>query len=399
MAGFERQLVPLEVTRAFATSDVRDANERLVVSEVLKQRPAATRTSISRATGLTTTTVATVLSKLVDSGFVDEARGQSTGGKPPIEVCWNDKARQIVVVDVSQSAGAITDLRGRQVFRSDWPDGYGRGVGALSQIVMHIGELLRHATEPIVGIGLAIPGVVRHDDKMVIESFALDWHREKVAEHVQLEFGMPVAMINDTQACAVAEYWLAEKRIESFATVRVDEGVGAGIVLGGQLFGSSGSSAGEIGHLVIEADGARCECGNRGCVETLLAEPRIIDRLVAVDPGLSEVRDKGSRAFFEQAAIRSRVDDALRQEIEVIGSNLGAAIAPLVGLLEVERVYIIGAVEALGTPVLDAVSRNVCRRALPALALGVDICFSELGDSAPLVGAAATVFHSSFGTL
>ena len=379
-------------------SDVRDFNRRTVVAEVLRQQPTASRASISRATGLTATTVSGVVAPLLESGLVNEVRGESTGGKPPMALVWNNEARQIIALDVSGSTGAVIDFRGRILVHRSWPEGHGRGRTALRRLVERSTELANLASKPVLALGIAVPGVVQPDG-VVTDSIALDWHHEMVGEPIRRRLGIPVQIINDTQSCALGEYWTEGAGATNFATVRIGEGVGAGIVLGERLFRGSGSSAGEIGHLVLDPEGDRCGCGNFGCVETILAEPRLVERLVGVEPSLSEVLGEGPARLFAAAAERSRSATALRKEIESIGADLGTAIAPLIVLLDIERITIGGAVTNLGPVLLDTAITTARRSALPSLARRVDIRYSELGAHDALIGAAGAVFHSSFGTL
>ena len=407
MWGASSDLVALTANGGMTSSDVRDANRRTVVAEILRQRPTASRASISRATGLTATTVSGVVASLVESSLVNEVRGESAGGKPPMTLAWNNEAGQIIAIDVSGSTGAVIDFRGRILVHRSWPEGHGRGRAALRLLVERATELANLASKPVLALGIAVPGVVQPDG-VVTDSIALDWHHEMVSEPIQRQLGIPVQIINDTQSCALGEYWtgcaLGEYWTEdtgaaNFATVRIGEGVGAGIVLGGRLFGGSGSSAGEIGHLVVDPEGQRCGCGNVGCVETILAEPRLVERLVGVDPSLSEVLDEGPARLFAVAAEKSKAATAVRQEIESIGTDLGTAIAPLIVLLDIERIMIGGAVTNFGPVLLDAAISTARRRALPSLARRVDIRYSELGAHDALIGAAGAVFHATFGTL
>ena len=136
----------------------------------------------------------------------------------------------------------------------------------------------------------------------------------------------------------VAKAGQHDTRATNFVAVRIGESVGASIVVGGRLFGGSGSSAGEIGHLVLDLEGERCGCGNVGCVETIVAEHRSAERLVGVAASLSEALDEGPAGLFAVAAEQSRSARALRKEIGSIGTDLGTAIAPLIVLLDSERI-------------------------------------------------------------
>lgn len=379
-------------------SDVRDENRRTVVAEVLRQSPPASRASISRATGLTVTTVSAVVGPLVEAGLIGETRGESAGGKPPTDLVWNDQAQQIVAMDLSRSVGAVTDMRGKVIATRRWPDGHGRGRSALRSLLERLQQLIEVATMPVLGVGVAVPGVVLPDG-VVAESLALGWHDESIVRPLEEQLGVSVVIINDTQSCALAEYWTSTSRTANFATVRIGEGIGAGLVLDGRLFGGAASSAGELGHLGLVPDGKRCACGNIGCVETVLAEPRIIERLLAAEPALADVGSEDPARFFAAVDGLCVSSTLLEAAIQRIGDDLGAAIAPLIGLLDIDVISIVGPISHLGPVLLDAVAAGAGRRALPALARRVHMTYSDLDDMDALVGAAGAVFHGAFGTL
>ena len=129
-----------------------------------------------------------------------------------------------------------------------------------------------------------------------------------------------------------------DTRATNFVAVRIGESVGACIVVGGRLFGRSGSSAGGIGHLVLDLEGEHCGCGNVGCVETIVAEHRSVERLVGVAPSLSEALDEGPAGLPAVADEQSKSARALRREIDSIGTDRDTAIAPLIVLLDSERI-------------------------------------------------------------
>lgn len=393
LVGNTSDTLMLRAPRPGGSSDARGENRRLVISELL-HLGRASRASISRATGLAPTTVSVVVEELVDGGFVREERGQSSGGKPPIELLWQNNAGHIVAVDVTRSTGALIDLGGNIVERRTWTDGPGRGRSARSAVTKWCEETLALAPGRVIGVGIAVPGLV-DGVGTVVESLALDWHGERLGEHLQEKLGLPANVINDTQACAFGEYWTSAPHSRNAATVSIGAGVGAGLILGGQLIGGAGSAAGELGHLFLKENGIQCVCGNYGCVETVLTEPRLVERLIAASPTLGEV--PSAAEIFRRAAEQQDAE-AVAQVVAEIGDDLGAAVAPLVGTLGIESISFVGNIAYLGTPLLDAVDSGLRARCLPALARRVHLEFSELGELGSLVGAGGGVFHAVFGT-
>ena len=138
-----------------------------------------------------------------------------------------------------------------------------------------------------------------------------------LAAELGAEFALPVAVVNDANAAALAELTFGEGTATNLICVRVDEGVGAGLVLDGRLFAGSSYAAGEIGHVVVDPDGARCACGKRGCLETEVSEP-LLARLLEAD---------GS----DGTAVLDRA-----------GEHLGTALATVLSALDVTDVVLSG---------------------------------------------------------
>ena len=141
-------------------------------------------------------------------------------------------------------------------------------------------ELVADAERPLLGIGVASPGIVDAAG-VVVTAAHLGWTGVPLGADLAAEFDLPVAVVNDANAAALAELTFGEQTASNLICVRVDEGVGAGLVLDGRLFAGSTYAAGEIGHVVVVPDGAACACGKRGCLETEVSAPLLAGRLEA----------------------------------------------------------------------------------------------------------------------
>ena len=177
-------------------------------------------------------------------------------------------------------------------------------------------ELVADADRPLLGIGIASPGIVDADG-VVVTAAHLGWKDVPLAAELGAEFALPVAVVNDANAAALAELMFGEGTATNLICVRVDEGVGAGLVLDGRLYAGSSYAAGEIGHVVVDPDGTRCACGKRGCLETEVSEP-LLARLLEAD---------GS----DGTAVLDRA-----------GEHLGTALATVLSALDVTDVVLSG---------------------------------------------------------
>jgi N-acetylglucosamine repressor len=175
--------------------------------------------------------------------------------------------------------------------------------------------------------------------------------------------------------------------------IKIGQGIGAGIVLEGRLFQGEGSSAGEIGHLVVVEEGHPCRCGNRGCLETVASEQAILQRAAALArtvPGssLSQLAPEAiTLARVHQA--QENGDEVARQVVAEAGHYLGIAVACLVSTLNVRQILLAGNVTHLGTPLLEVIQQEASRYALGTLAQSTQVAFGRFGLDVVIWGASA----------
>jgi N-acetylglucosamine repressor len=343
-------------------------NERLVVRTVYDLGPIS-RADVARQTGLTRTTVSDVVTGLLDEGVVREiGRGPSSGGKAPILLEVDQDARLVVGLDLGEEhfAGSLVNLRGEIRRSVELPVAGRDGDDAVQLVFLLLDELLDGIAAPLLGIGIGTPGLVDSRTGTIRRAVNLDWRDLPLGAIVGDRYGVPVNVANDSQAAALAEYTFAGgDRVPNLIAIRVGRGIGAGLILRGALFQGDGSGAGEIGHTVVDDDGALCRCGRTGCLETV-AGMRSIETQAEAATGRPTDLD----------AIRSAAETGETWAIAIVdaaGAALGRSIAGLIGALDVQRIVLLGPVTALGDRWLSAVRREAGGRALALLADDVDI--------------------------
>jgi N-acetylglucosamine repressor len=367
-------------------------NERLVVRTLYDLGPIS-RAEVARLTGLTRTTVSDVVASLLDEGVVREiGRGPSSGGKAPILLEVDDDARLVVGLDLGEEhfAGSLVNLRG-EIRRSVELAVDGRdGDSALGLVFELLDQLLDGTTAPLLGIGIGTPGLVDSRTGTIRRAVNLDWRDLPLGEIVAERYAVPVNVANDSQAAALAEYTYAGgDRVPNLIAIRVGRGVGAGLILRGSLFQGDGSGAGEIGHVVVEDDGALCRCGRTGCLETV-AGMRAIEARAATATGRPT----------DLPAVRRAIDAGDAWAIGIAddaGAALGRAIAGLIGALDIRRIVVLGPVTDLGEPWLAAVRREARSRALALLADDIEIAVARPTTNVVIRGASALLVARELG--
>jgi predicted NBD/HSP70 family sugar kinase len=352
--------------------DTRRHHRALLLQLLFRFGPAS-RADLARSSGLTKVSVSDVVGDLVAEGLLSESAAPVQGrvGKPPVLVQLAEEARQIVAVDLSVDGlvqGALLNLSGTVQERLIRPLEGRRGRDAVDLVHDLVRALLDLATRPVLGVGVGTPGVV-DSAGVVVDAPNLGWHDVPLAEGLRAAYDVPVFVANDANTAVLGEHTFGDAGDGGLMLVRVGTGVGAGLVLEGALLHGHRSAAGEVGHVVIDPEGAECACGRRGCLETVLAAPRLRERLAADGP------------------------EALAE----VGTQVGVALAPVVGTLNLHELVLSGPLELLDGPLLAAVDRTIRERAMPVSGEELVVRTSALGDDVVLVGAAVLVLAGQLG--
>jgi predicted NBD/HSP70 family sugar kinase len=380
----------LEGTTKATLREAREHNERLVLTTIYDRGPIS-RAEVARMTGLTRTTISAVVEGLLATGLAREiGRGPSTGGKAPILLEVPHAARLLVGVDLGDRVftAATVSLRGEILQRFEVPSEDADGDEALGLAMKLMDRVIAAADGPVLGVGIGAPGLVDTTDGTVVEAVKRNWRELPLGSLVTGRLGLPVYVANDSQAAALAEHVFTETRGANLIVIKVGQGIGAGVVLNGQLFQGDRFGAGEIGHTVMDPKGDVCRCGRRGCLETLASARAVLTRLSA----LRRKPVSMDRAIADFA----RGDPQVCGVVLEAGTRLGEAVASLIGALHVRRIVLSGTMAAFGEPWLQAVSAAASSRSLAALA--GDTTF-ELGriDDIVVLGASALLMTRELG--
>ena len=394
----------VESLRKATHQRTRQINSQLVLRTVFERAPIS-RAEVARVTGLTRTTVSELVEELMDEGLAREiGRGQSTGGKAPILLEVPPDARLMIGIDVGDTAvnGAIVNLRGEVRHATSVPLEGRDGDRALEQLEAVLDELLTSAQGPLLGVGIGTPGLIDTSTGTVRWAVNLDWRDLPLGSLLQERTGLPVYVANDSQAAALAEFTFGgHASARSMVVVRVGRGVGAGIVLNGQLHQGDGFGAGEIGHTAVADNYRACRCGSTGCLETIASTRALVQRAREVAPHAPESslhRLVLDGLGFDQLLTAYEAGDELVREIVADAAHqLGRAIGGLVGALNVRHIVLVGEMTRLGEPWLSIVRREAHRSALALLAEDTRIEIGRVEGNQVAVGAAALLMSRELG--
>jgi predicted NBD/HSP70 family sugar kinase len=364
---------PLRPRGKLLQEDARRHHRSLLLQQLFREGPAS-RADLARTTGLTRVTVSDLVGELVGEGLLEElgAPAESRVGKPPTLVGLAADSSHIVGIDLSaddRMTGAVVNLAGQVRARHEIEIAGAKGAEAVDLVHRLTAALIAMTERPVLGIGVGSPGVVDAGGT-VIDAPNLAWVDTPLATSLADAFGLPVFVANDANTAVLGEHTFGQTGDGGLMVLRVGTGVGAGLVLEGSLLHGHRGAAGEIGHVVVDTGGELCACGRTGCLETILAVPHLRRRLAAGDA----------------VEVLTRV-----------GEQLGAALAPVVGTLNLHELVLSGPQELLDGPLREAADRVIRARTMPVSAEGLVVRTSILGEDVVLVGAAVLVLSGQLG--
>ncbi len=370
----------------------RTFNQQLVLRALHDHSPLS-RADLARLTGLTRTSVGDLVGALIDDGLIEEVgRGRSSGGKSPILLRVAPDGRHLIGLDLGegQFSGAVVNLRG-DILRSIHLPLEGRNGDDAVELVVRLIDALRADDRcPLLGIGIGAPGVIDTSTGTVRWSVNLDWAELRLGPLLEERYGVPVVVANDSHVAALAELtFFRRPRPNNLVVIRVGRGVGAGIILNGQLFQGDGYGAGEFGHVSMGSADAACRCGRAGCLETMTSMRALVDAAGAIEPSITDEGGLVAAFLAGVTGIRRIVLDAARE--------LGVAIGWLIGVLNVRHVLLVGPVAALGEDWLGEVRRSARSSVLALLARDTQIEFGHVHDDVVALGASALLMEQQLG--
>ncbi len=240
----------------------------------------------------------------------------------------------------------------------------------------------------LVAVGLGVPGLIRPKEGIVTESPNLPgWIDFDIRTPIEAALGVPLAIENDANCFALGEFWQgAAQKAKHVCALTLGTGVGGGIVLNGELWRGADGMAGEVGHMIIEADGRQCKCGSRGCLEQYASGTAI--RQFAVEARWDRKGHPGDITAQDVYEAAQQGDKVALGIFRKMGHFLGIGLTTLINLLNVEMIVLGGKVSEAWEFFILQTEETVKERAFTVPARRAKIVKSVLGDNGGIMGAA-----------
>jgi len=380
--------------------DLRRRNRALVVTAV-RRSGQPSRTEMAAATGLSNSTISAIAADLIEEGVLAEVResgggGASRRGRPQVALGLNPGFANVVAVmlTLNRLSAAVSDYAGRLL---------GEETVRLPTATLERHELLAAINECIATairrhgggrrparIALAVQGITDAAAATMLWSPITPGTDIPFSSLIGAEFGTPVTVENDCNMIALALKWRAPQQYgDDFFAILLSDGIGMGLMLKGQIFSGTRSSAAEFGHMIHIPDGARCRCGRLGCIEAYAGNYAVTRNARGSDerdPPAADVSEAELRALADAAR---RSDGPERAAFVKAGEAIGFGLGSLFALFDPAPVAIVGhgalAFDILEEPIRAAIARTAGGQHSGA------VSFEALPDETPLIREGCTM--------
>jgi N-acetylglucosamine repressor len=393
---------PQHNLRVATRGTTRAINRRIALNLIRTNQPIS-RADLARLMGTRRGAVSLLVGQLIDAGDVYEgATGEAKRGRKPTFLYIDSRKRCVVAVDIrtTRTFVMVTDLVGHQLasvtsFPTERnPKKFIAGlVKRVKAILVEHRDLGR-----CQGVGVVVPGMVDADAGKVLLAPNLGWRDLNLRDPLAAALGLPAQIENSGKACALAELWAARgaQPHSNFVYLTVSDGLGVGVVLGGELVRGQHNIAGEFGHVPLNVDGPRCGCGSTGCWEAYVSNVATLSRYFGRDLR-SQPKAALTALTVDDLVARARGGDgkalaALLATARYLGLGLGS----VVNAIDPAHVYIGGEITAAWDLIEPTVRAALAERALtpPAGATPITVVAAETYPR--LRGAAALIAAPSF---
>ncbi len=399
-SGVVRGVVMGGTARPSDRASIRRTNLGLVL-RLLRDTGPRSRAQIAGETGLPRPTVTNLVAELVELRLVREGNSQREGavGRPGVSVEIDGRAVCGLGLEINADyvSAVAQSLGGDRVFERRIPldvpaAGPDAVLDATAELIRAADAAVTAADARLVGAALGAPGNVDIGTGHVVYAPNIGWRGVAALAELRRRLGRDAPALhleNDAKLAAIAEYVIASAAdIHDLISLRGETGVGGGIISGGRLLRGARGFAGEIGHMQLAPGGRLCNCGRRGCWETL----------VGLGALLRHAADPDDPVHDASLDVASRLDDLRRRAeagdartlgaLDRLADDLSLGIALLVDVLNPRAVVLGGYFPVFADHVLDRVREGVARRVMAPDSGGCEILPSTLGLEAPARGGA-----------
>ena len=384
-----------------------DFNLTVILDAIRRSSGGLSRVELAQIVGLSPQTISNISRRLLDQNLIVEAGKEGSGpGKPRTILRLNPAGMYAVGVhlDPAVTTFVVLDLVGAVVRHSriNTPGGSDPD-GIIATIAAEIKDLVAVSgvdPDKIAGLGVAAPGPINLEEGTVVDPpLLLGWDRVPLRDALAEATGLSTLVDKDVTSAAVAETWAGgPSGSGSFVFMYMGTGIGCGIVLNDEVVRGTSGNAGEIGHIIVDPDGAPCDCGLRGCVKSTCIPQVLVAQAEAAGVLEVERHPSGAPAIQESFAKLCEAADAGNSKAgEIIDQSavlVARAVAVVTNTLDVERVVFGGPFwTLLSQRYLDRVPQLLTENSAARQIHGIEVVGTGVGEDVGAIGAACLVLE------
>jgi glucokinase-like ROK family protein len=381
---------------------VRTHNAAVVLQQLRLYAPLS-RADLAKRIGLNRSTVSSIVTQLLHAGLIQETNRQTDKlGRPGLSLAINPAGGCAVGVEIDSTGVRVvlTDFTAQTLRR--------RSVqvdeGEPQETYLHCAEeMVRQALfqaqaegRRVLGIGVALPGLVDVHCGELRYAPSLHWHDVPFRSRWSKRFGLPILIENNANAAALGEYHFGiAQNVSNFLYIGAGATMGGGIVIHGELFRGRGGFAGEMGHMTLDPHGEMCSCGRRGCWETLVGPEQVVAqyrrRSLQAEQVLTQEASDEESLFAKVVRAADGGDLAAAAVMQEMGENLGIGLANLVNIFNPQLVVLGGHYSLAHETVIPMIKETIKRHSLFPMRTALSVLPSQRGLDDNILGAVALV--------
>lgn len=364
---------------------VKKNNKALVLSLII-EKETISRADIANVTGLNKTTVSSLVTELLEDELIYESGpGISSGGRRPVLLHFNRNTGYSIGVDIGVNyiLSVLTNLKGKIIIEKSQSvnrTSYAAIISTVQTMIQSLMDEMPDSRYGIVGIGVGVPGIVNKQGSVLLAP-NLGWTNIQLKEDLEKISNMQIIIENEANAGAVGEQQFgAGQDYENILYVSAGIGIGVGIILNKELYRGKSGFSGEMGHMILEMNGKRCNCGSRGCWEAYASEHALLEMAGENIDSLESLIDYAKNG--EKSAI---------ELFEKIGQYLGFGINNIINTFNPDQVIIGNRLALIREWIEEPILKTIENHTLAYHQKEMHLEFSMLGKYSTALGMSAFV--------
>jgi glucokinase len=362
--------------------------------QVFRDGRPRTKAELAALTGLARSTISSRTDALLQTGLIRAAgEAPSSGGRPPVTLAFDARARLVVGCDLGATHGvvALTDLRGRVLSTARAAIDIATGPERVLDWAIRAARSLladeRMTGVPLAGFGVGVPGPVEHDSGRAVKPPIMPgWDGFGITDYIEAAFDALALVDNDVNLLALGERETSLRTVDDLIFVKVSTGIGAGIISGGSLQRGAVGAAGDLGRVLPPAPpGAVRAADDERDLEAIASGPAIARALAA--------RGLAAATSADVVELLLAGDRDAAESVRDAGREIGSALATVVNLLNPSVIVLGGSIARAGEDLIAGVREVVYRRSMPLATRDLQIVQSRGGENAGALGAATMVIQ------